>query len=278
MQTIKINIELPLISVLTPVYNGAQYLDELIQSIKNQDYPRVEHIIIDDGSTDGGKTKAVLEKYPHLKWWSRENKGQYATLNEAIDSANGDWICIISADDLLAGPHVFSELMNRAKQSSSFDAIFGRTSLINERSAEIAPCGRPDESAPIWMNYYFLVIHHCSLLVTRKFIMANNLYFDSLLKFTGDWDWIIRILKNGKVGYFDIVVSRYRIHEKQTRQVATQRLLEVEDKLVMSHYGSSMAIRKLIITYYRLKKLVIIIANDGCSAAFTALSQFFKKN
>jgi glycosyltransferase involved in cell wall biosynthesis len=53
----------PLVSIITPVYNGAEYLDELIQSVLRQDYPNIEHLIIDDGSQDDGATVSVLKKY-----------------------------------------------------------------------------------------------------------------------------------------------------------------------------------------------------------------------
>jgi len=51
----------PLISIITPVYNGADYLEELIQSVLNQNYPKIEHLIIDDGSQDGGATRRILK-------------------------------------------------------------------------------------------------------------------------------------------------------------------------------------------------------------------------
>src|SRR5438876_704742 len=73
--------------------------DELIKSVLEQDYLHIEHIIIDDGSTDDGATVEVLKRYPHLRWWSRENKGQYATLNEGLATARGSVVGIISADD-----------------------------------------------------------------------------------------------------------------------------------------------------------------------------------
>ena len=58
----------PLVSIITPVYNGAEYLEELIISVRDhQDYPYIEHIIIDDGSTDDGETVSILKKYPHLR-------------------------------------------------------------------------------------------------------------------------------------------------------------------------------------------------------------------
>src|SRR3990172_9086208 len=87
-----------LISVITAVYNGADYLPDLIESVQAQDYTHYEHIIIDDGSTDDGATVAVLQRYAQadsrIRWWTRENKGQYTTQNEAIEAARGDTIVI----------------------------------------------------------------------------------------------------------------------------------------------------------------------------------------
>ena len=267
----------PLISVITPVYNGARYLDELILSVQNQDHPRIEHIVIDDGSTDEGATIAVLAKHPNLKWWTRPNRGQYATLNEGFDAAQGDWICIISADDLLASPTAFSDLISHAGMVDNFDAIYGRTTLMDETGSEVLALGRPDESAPKWFNYHFLVIHHCSLLVSRKFIINNRLYFDTSLKYTGDWDWVLRILSIGRSGYFDVVISRYRIHKRQTRQTVTRRQLVAEDKLVLARHGSSFILHTLIVTYFRLKKFWLILVKDGCLAAVAALRRFLDK-
>ena len=65
-----------LVSIITPTCNGAEYLEELIQSVTRQVYPNIEHLVIDDGSQYGGATVAILNRYPHLRWWSRENKGQ----------------------------------------------------------------------------------------------------------------------------------------------------------------------------------------------------------
>ncbi len=96
--------ELPLVSIVTPTFNSADYLQELLQSVAAQDYRRIEHIVIDDGSRDGGATVALLQRYPSVRWWSREdNRGQYATLNEGFRAATGDFLTTISADDTYAG-------------------------------------------------------------------------------------------------------------------------------------------------------------------------------
>lgn len=88
-------------SVITPVYNGSAFLEELILNVQKQDYiGDIEHIIINDGSTDDGATQNIIDKYPHLVTRSRSNFGQYASINEAIKLATGDFLVIISADDL----------------------------------------------------------------------------------------------------------------------------------------------------------------------------------
>src|SRR5262245_24025055 len=91
--------EQPLVSIVTPAFNAAAYLPDLLDSVAAQDYPCIEHIVIDDGSSDDAATPEVLQRYPHVKWWRRENRGQYPTLNEGFRAASGDLVTTISADD-----------------------------------------------------------------------------------------------------------------------------------------------------------------------------------
>ena len=262
-----------LISVITPVYNGSQYLEALIQSVQAQTHPRIEHIVIDDGSNDSGATLAVLARHPHVRWWTRPNRGQYATLNEGLSAASGDWICIISADDLLAAPTAFARLLAEADHGKQFDAIYGRTELMDESGTPIVESSvRPDESSPKWLNYHFLAIHHCSMLVARRFVNARRLFFDTSLRFTGDWDWIIRILRAGRTRYVDVPVSRYRLHEQQTRQTARRADLVEEDRKVLARYGSSYLLHRLVINYIRLRKLITILISEGIGSAWKKVS------
>ena len=100
----------PFFSIITPVYNGAAFLPDLIASVQAQTFSDYEHIIIDDGSTDDGATIGVLEAVDdsRIHWWTRANRGQYATQNEGIQAARGRWIVVIAADDILAAPDVLA--------------------------------------------------------------------------------------------------------------------------------------------------------------------------
>jgi len=80
--------KLPLVSIVTPAYNAERFIEDTIKSVMNQTYPYIEHIIIDDGSTD--ETPKILQKFEklyNLKWFSKKNEGQAVTLNKCIDLA-----------------------------------------------------------------------------------------------------------------------------------------------------------------------------------------------
>ena len=87
----------PLVSIVTPSLNQGAYIDEAIQSVCNQDYPRIEHIVVDGGSTDG--TLDVLRSHPHLRWVSEPDDGQAAALNKGFRLAGGEIFGWLNADD-----------------------------------------------------------------------------------------------------------------------------------------------------------------------------------
>lgn len=92
--------ELPLVTVITPVYNGERYLEGVIQSVQEQDYPNVEHIVLDDGSSDG--TLEVIKRHgDRLRWDSHENMGEARTVNKGFSMAKGEILGVVNSDDPL---------------------------------------------------------------------------------------------------------------------------------------------------------------------------------
>jgi glycosyltransferase involved in cell wall biosynthesis len=89
----------PKISVVTATYNQAAYLEETVNSILGQNYPNLEYVVIDDGSTDD--TQRILQKYAHrlTRCISRPNKGQYETIMEAFEHTTGDIMAWLNSDD-----------------------------------------------------------------------------------------------------------------------------------------------------------------------------------
>jgi glycosyltransferase involved in cell wall biosynthesis len=204
----------PLVSIITPVYNGAAFIEQLILSVKSQDYPNIEHIIIDDGSQDDEATVSILRRYPHLKWWSHKNQGQYATMNDGLKKAKGDFICFICADDFMKESAV-RQASDWLIHHPDFDGVYGLASYINE-NGDPYPVRYPFRRAPLWYYPYFSQLAHCSLYISRQTLLDNNLWFEPEIQFVGDYDWILRMLNAGiRIGFIDSTFSTVRIHKNQ---------------------------------------------------------------
>jgi glycosyltransferase involved in cell wall biosynthesis len=93
--------EVPLVSVLIPLYNKVDYFEETLQSVLNQTYPNIEIIIVDDGSTDGSLDIAKNYLSKNIIIFEQENKGASAARNKAFELSKGDYIQYLDADDIL---------------------------------------------------------------------------------------------------------------------------------------------------------------------------------
>jgi glycosyltransferase involved in cell wall biosynthesis len=91
--------ELPLVSVVTPSLDQGAYIEEAIRSVLEQDYPRIEHIVVDGCSTD--QTLEILRRHPHLRWTSEPDSGQAEAINKGFRMAAGEILGWLNADDYL---------------------------------------------------------------------------------------------------------------------------------------------------------------------------------
>ncbi|RXF69091.1 glycosyltransferase family 2 protein [Arcticibacter tournemirensis] len=109
--------QLPLISIITVCLNAVEHIETCINSIANQSYPNIEHIIMDGGSTDG--TIDILRKNSDkiAKWISEPDNGIFNAMNKGLKYAKGDWIYFLGADDTLYP--AFSEMARHLKNQSS---------------------------------------------------------------------------------------------------------------------------------------------------------------
>ena len=129
---------LPKISVITPSYNQGKYIEETIRSVLLQDYPNLEYIIIDGGSTD--ETVGIIKKYePWLAYWeSTPDRGQSHALNKGIEKATGDWVAWLNTDDIYL-QRTFSAIASVIVQShESISWIVGTTIFTDQYLREIS--------------------------------------------------------------------------------------------------------------------------------------------
>lgn len=121
----------PLVSIITPSFNKGPYIEETLQSIRNQTYPHIEHIVIDGGSTD--ETLSILEKYSgDIVWISEPDKGQSDAINRGWKRSHGEIIAYLNADDTYL-PDAVEIAVNYFLQHPETGMIYGDGILSDEK-------------------------------------------------------------------------------------------------------------------------------------------------
>src|SRR3984885_5071370 len=126
-----LNPDMPLVSVITAVFNGHEHIAACIESVLRQDYPNVEHIILDGGSTDD--TVMILRHYDdQIAFWKSEpDKGVYDAWNKGLEVASGEWIAFLGADDIYL-PGAISTYVELARLNPKADFLSSRARLYHE--------------------------------------------------------------------------------------------------------------------------------------------------
>lgn len=127
----------PLISIITPTYNRADFIAEAVQSVLDQTYQNFEHLIVDDGSTDN--TREVLSPFladGRFKYFYQENQGQSVARNQALEHARGEFICFLDSDNVWLPIHLASQLAV-FQETPDVDIVYGDGITIDEHGNEI---------------------------------------------------------------------------------------------------------------------------------------------
>ncbi len=200
--------DFPLVSIVTPTYNQAEYLAETIESVLAQSYPNIEYIVLDDGFTDN--TQEVLSRFDgRIRHERHANIGQAQTLNKGWSLCKGKYIGYLSSDDLLY-PSAVSELVALLEKEQSIICAFPDSDLIDNYSRMVKRnvCRPFDLSDTV-------VRQECYIGPGAIF---RKIAFDSLggwradLKLAPDREFWIRISSLGKIEICDSVLAGYRMH------------------------------------------------------------------
>lgn len=211
----------PLVSVVTPVLNRRDTLVGCLQSVADQTYPRVQHIVVDGGSTDG--TIELLEKQPDIRWISEPDTGMYNAINKGLAMCEGNVIAYLNSDDLYLPYSVevaVTALMN------GHDLVYGDLGVLTR---EKQPVGfYPQFYRDFDLNYY---THFATLAQPTVFwskdLMDRIGTFDESYRLLGDCEyWLRASVKGGRLKHLEEILAVQIEHEGTLRVTQPEKLRE----------------------------------------------------
>jgi len=199
----------PLVSVITPAYNRAKFLDETIKSVLTQDYPNIEYIVLDDGSTDD--TPQLLAKYALLlKSVRHTNMGEALTVNKGFRMAHGAYIIIVNSDDTIL-PNCISRLVEFMEARPDILVAYSDWNAIDEHSKFLYNIKSWD------YNYVeFVKKSGCHVSVgalIRKKCLELTSGRDPSYRYTGDWEYWLRLGLYGEFAHLPETLATHRDHQ-----------------------------------------------------------------
>lgn len=200
----------PLVSVVIPSYNHAQFIAEAIESVLSQDYARIEVAVVDDGSTDG--TPAIVANYPAVRYLAQENRGLAAARNAGLALCSGELVVFLDADDrLLPGAIATGARVLAGNPSLGFTAGYSRFITregIPQSTSQPVRSGDDAYVALLRRNS----IRNPAMVMFRRDVVDEVGGFDSAVDACADYELYLRISRDHPVAFHDQVVAEYRKH------------------------------------------------------------------
>jgi glycosyltransferase involved in cell wall biosynthesis len=216
---LKIVKKMPLISIITVVYNGEKYLEQTIESVINQTYKNIEYIIIDGGSTDG--THDIIKKYSeNISYFiSEPDKGLYDAMNKGINVAKGELIGMINSDDWLE-VNAINLIVEIYKDNPTKKVFHGDLFYISNTKVM-----RKFNPSFIKMKYYGMTYNHPTMYVHRD--VYSEFKYNFQLKVKADYQFVLSCLfRKVPMYYIPEAYVNYRVDGISAQLTLKQTLKE----------------------------------------------------
>ncbi|GAB1469259.1 hypothetical protein MASR2M66_01350 [Chloroflexota bacterium] len=243
---------LPLVSIITPSFNQADYLEATIKSVLEQSYPHIEYIIMDGGSTDGSLDIIKKHQSRITAWVSEPDKGQTEAINKGFSRATGDILAWINSDDTYANPNAVADAVNFLIANPEMAMVYADCDFIDEQGKGIGKfAARQTDYAKLRSGYVH--IPQQTMFFRAKYWKELG-PLDPSFYFAMDYDLWVRIAKHAPIKYLPGKTwANFRIHSSSKTNVNDERGWQ---EMLRVHYREGGSFFSPIVAKYYLRKVI----------------------
>ncbi len=234
-----------LVSIITPSYNQGHFLAETIQSVLSQDYPNLEYIIVDGGSTDG--SVEIIQQYAEkLAWWvSERDEGHADALNKGFSHATGEVLAWLNSDDTYQAGAI-RQAVDYLQSHPGISMVYADANLIDKRGQFLGKFPSRQTDYARMLDGYVHIPQATTFFWQRSWKQVGPL--DLSLKYSFDYDLWVRLAKIAPVAYVPQVWANFRLHEAGKTVYLDDRCYP--DMIKVSRREGGRKISPLVIRWY----------------------------
>ncbi len=255
--------EWPRVTVVTPSYNQATYLERTIRSVLDQDYPNLEYFVVDGGSTDGSVD--IIRRYAdRLAWWvSEPDGGQTEAINKGLRRATGEWVAWQNSDDTYYSG-VFRELAETAEKNPQAGLIIGNMMLVDEHDQPLRDIRYVRPSYKSLLAEGMVLTNQSAFW--RRSVHEKIGFLDERYHCAFDYEWFLRLTAYVEGAHADSLWGALRLHGDTKTSQLGPRFME-ENRQILSGRVMPYWQKKLFV----LRRIALILGQGHWDYIFRGL-------
>ncbi|MCB7128705.1 MAG: glycosyltransferase [Candidatus Brocadiales bacterium] len=226
------------ITIVTPSLNQAAFIEEALWSVKNLNYPALEHIVVDGASTDD--TLGILKNntdspgWEHLRWVSEPDNGQSDALNKGFRKATGDIVGWLNSDDRYR-PGCFAAVVEAFQNDPEVDVLYGDYTWISE-NGRVWQIRREIEFSRFVLQYHRVLYIPATATFFRRRIFDEGNFIDTQFNYAMDYEFFLRLARKGYLfKHIPHLLADFRWHPQSKTGSAASKQLQEHDRIAQMY-------------------------------------------